>query len=74
MLCAQAAKLATRIKDPKVGVPVGGTTAALSLALYNYHITLEVGACLFVCVCVRVCANVCMCMSVEGCYLLAAAL
>ena len=38
----QAANLATRLQDPKVALPVGSTTAALSLALYNYHITLEV--------------------------------
>lgn len=38
----QAADLAKRIKDPRVGIPVGATTAVLADALYNYHTTLEV--------------------------------
>jgi len=42
VVAARAAKLATRLRDPKVALPVGSTTAALSVALYNYHTTLEV--------------------------------
>ncbi|KAF5835772.1 hypothetical protein DUNSADRAFT_6912 [Dunaliella salina] len=42
VVAARAAKLATRLQDPKVALPVGSTTAALSVALYNYHTTLEV--------------------------------
>jgi len=38
----QATRLATRLKDPKVAVPVASTTAAVSVALYNYHTTLQV--------------------------------
>lgn len=39
----QTGALITRLKDPKVGVPVAGTTALGAVAIYNYHTTLQVG-------------------------------
>uniref|UniRef100_A0A6T8TBB3 Rhodanese domain-containing protein n=1 Tax=Chlamydomonas leiostraca TaxID=1034604 RepID=A0A6T8TBB3_9CHLO len=41
VVAKQAGALATRLKDPQVAVPVASTTAVGAVALYNYHVTLQ---------------------------------
>ena len=40
--CLQTASLLERLQEPRVFVPVGLSTAGLSVALYNYQTTLQV--------------------------------